>query len=143
MKYKFLVFFVVLLLFFSCGKNLQRTPQSTIEAFMQNVGKLNETSPITIRQAENVLKRLFYTERAYEAFTTTFRNIEIEKYTIGEAEIVDFNAKVPVKMITKGLIGLAKQEEKEFTFNLEKKDAKWYIKDIAGILEKFEKKETR
>lgn len=139
MKYKFLLFFVVLLLFFSCGKNLQRTPQSTIEAFMQNVWKLNEKSPTTIEQAKKLLKTIFSTERAYESFTTTFRNFEVKDYTIGEPEIGDFFAKVLVKMETKGLIG-TKEEEREYIFSLEKKDAKWYIKDIAGILEKFEEK---
>ena len=51
-------------------------------------------------------------------------------------------AKVVVSMKTKGLIGLAKEEDREITFNLENKNGKWFIKDIAGILEKFEKKPT-
>lgn len=140
MKYKLIIFFVTTLLFLGCAKNLQKTPQSTIEAFIQNVKKLNETSPITIKQAKDILKALFTTEKAYEAFTTTFRNIEFEEYTLGEANIGTSTATVSVKIRTKGLIGLTKKEEKEYTFTLEKRDAKWYIKDIAGILERFEKK---
>ncbi len=140
MKNAMLIFSMVFLLFFGCGKNLQETPQSTIDAFIENVAKLNETSPITIDQAKKVLKTLFSTEKAYEAFSTTFKNIEIEEYTFGEAKIEDFSAKIPVKMKTKGLIGLSKEEERELIFSLEKKDAKWFISDIAGILAMFEKK---
>jgi len=138
-KYKLIIFFIIVLLLFGCAKNFQKTPQSTIETFIQNVKKLNEISPTTIKQAKKILKTLFSTEKAYEAFTTTFRNIEIEEYKIGEAKIEDATTAVPVKMKTKGLIGIVKEEEKEYTFNLEKKDSKWFIKDIAGILEHFEK----
>ena len=140
MRFKFIVFIIIVLLFFGCAKNLQKTPQSTIDAFLQNIGKLNEISPIALKQAKKVLKTLFSTEKAYEAFTTTFRNIEIENYTIGEGKRDVSYAEVPVRMKTKGLIGLEKEEEKEIIFSLEKKDSKWYIKDIAGILEKFKER---
>ncbi|MCK4232904.1 hypothetical protein KAU34_00430 [candidate division WOR-3 bacterium] len=140
MKHKFLIFSVVLLLFLSCGKNLQQTPRSTIEAFIENVVRLNEKSPTTIEQAKKLLRSLFSTEKAYESFTTTFRNFEIKSYSIGEPEIGDSFANVLVKMETKGLIG-TKEEEKEYTFSLEKKNVKWYIKDIAGVLKKFEKEQ--
>jgi len=140
MKYKCLVFFLLLVFIAGCGKNLQQTPQSTIKAFIQNVAKLNETSPITIKQAKAILKTLFSTEKAYEAFSTTFRNIEIEDYKIGKAETKNSSALVPVMMKTKGLITTGKEEEKEYTFNLEKENGKWYIEDIAGILQQFEKK---
>jgi hypothetical protein len=35
---------------------------------------------------------------------------------------------------------MGKEETEEITFALEKKDGKWLIKDIAGILEKLERK---
>jgi len=134
MKYKFMILLLVLFLFSNCAKNIQNSPRSTIEAFIKNVEKLNEKSPTTIQQAEKILKKLFSTEKAYEAFTTTFRNIKIEEYTTEEAEMENSNATVLVKMKTKGLIG-TKEEIKQYNFNLEKKNAKWFIKDIAGILQ--------
>ncbi len=140
MKYAYIALFLVLVFIVGCGKNLQQTPESTIEAFIKNVSKLNETSPISIKQAKTVLKKLFTTEKAYEGFTTTFRNIEIEEHKIGELESEDSYAKMQVVMKTKGLITTGKEEEKEYSFKLEKKNGKWYIKDIAGILQEFEKK---
>lgn len=135
-----LAFSIIVLLLAGCGGGVQQTPESTVEAFFTNVAKLNETSPTAIDQAQKVLKTLFFTEKAYEAFTTTFRNIEVAEFTIGAVSEDAAGTKVPVTMRTKGLIGIGKEETKEITFTLEKKDAKWVIKDIAGILEKFEKK---
>jgi hypothetical protein len=143
MIHKFFVILLVLTFLFGCGKNLQQTPDSTIEAFLENIGKLNETSPTTIGQAKKLLRSLFSTEKAYEAFTTTFRNISIEKYSISEPMISGSDAKVVVSMETKGLIGITQEEEREVTFNLVQENGKWLIKDIAGILEKFEKKPTK
>ncbi len=131
---------IIILLITGCGGNVQQTPESTVEAFFTNVAKLNETSPTTIDQAQKVLKTLFLSEKAYEAFTTTFRNIEVEEISFGAISADEVSAQVPVTMRTKGLIGIGKEETKEIAFTLEKKDGKWHIKDIAGILEKFEKK---
>jgi hypothetical protein len=84
--------------------------------------------------------QLFSSEKAYEAFTTTFRNIEIDEFSIGAVSSDNMSARVPVTMKSKGLIGMGKEEAKEVTFSLEKKSGNWYIKDIAGVLEKYEKK---
>ena len=84
MKYKILITLLILSFLIGCGSNLQQTPNSTIEAFLENIQKLNEKSPTTIGQAKKLLRTLFATEKAYEAFTTTFRNIKIESYSIGE-----------------------------------------------------------
>ncbi len=131
---------IMALLLAGCGGNVQQKPETAIEAFFTNITKLNETSPTAIEQAQKVLKTLFVTDKAYEAFTTTFRNIEFEGFTIGAVSEDGADARVPVSLETKGLIGMGKEETKEIIFTLEKKDGKWYIKDIAGILEKFEKK---
>lgn len=139
-KYKTLVIILVLLLFVSCAKDIQKTPQSVVYSFIENVKKLNAPSPTTINQAKKILSKLFSTEKAYEAFTTTFRNIEIKEYKIGKVSIEGTTASLPVKMTTKGLIGLSKEEVKVYTFSLLNKNGSWYISDIAGILEHFEKK---
>ncbi|TET18054.1 MAG: hypothetical protein E3J78_06915 [Candidatus Cloacimonadota bacterium] len=142
MKYKIMIILLIGFLLASCAKNLQQTPQSCIEEFFENVKKLNEKSPITIDQATKILKTLFSTEKAFGAFTTTFRNIEIEEYIIGSTEASGSSAEISVVLKTKGLIGLAKEEQRTIVFDMEKKDGKWYIRDIEGILEKFEKKPT-
>jgi hypothetical protein len=135
-----LTLITIILLLAGCGGNVHQTPEATVEAFFTNVAKLNETSPTAIDQAQKVLKTLFSTEKAYEAFTTTFRNIEVEEFTIGAISADETGARVPVTLRTKGLIGIGKEETKVITFRFEKKDGKWCIKDIAGILEKYEKK---
>lgn len=131
---------IIVLLLAGCGGGVQQKPETTIEAFFTNVSNLNETSPTAIEQAEKVLKTLFLTEKAYEAFTTTFRNIEFEGFTIGTVAEDDGDARVQVSLETRGLIGMSQEGTKEISFALEKKNGKWYIKDIAGILENFEKK---
>lgn len=139
MKNAFLLGLAVTLLA-GCGGGVQQTPESTIEAFFTNVANLNETSPTTIDRAQKVLKTLFVNEKAYEAFTTTFRNIDVEEFSIGAASEDATGTRVPVTLKTKGLIGIGKEETKEITFTLEQRNGKWLIKDIAGILEKLEKK---
>ena len=142
-RYKTLIIIFVLLLFLGCAKGIQKTPQSAVYSFIENVKKLNAPSPTTINHAKKVLSKLFTTEKAYEAFTTTFRNIEIEEYKIGKVNIEGTTASLPVKMKTKGLIGLSKEEVKVFTFSLVNKNGSWCISDIAGILEHFEKKPVK
>jgi hypothetical protein len=143
MKKSLLLFSFITFILIGCSGGIQDTPQSTIESFVTNVKKLNATSPTTRKEAEKVLKKLFATEKAYGAFTSTFRNIEIENYTFGEENVQDSLAKVVVNMETKGLLGLSKEGKKEIVFFLARKDGKWKIKDIAGILESMKKRPVR